>query len=394
MKGSEILFNDNSFLNFKDKVLPFWKNMLDEENGGFYGFMDINLAVEKKAKKFCSINSEYLLFFSKSFLIYSDGESLFYMKKAYTFFLNHFLDKEYGGVFSVANFSGDIISTNKKLSDFALSIHALSLYYEATEDVEALKIAFELFQLTESMFKDDIGYMHVMSRDFHPVHEKNALENGGVSSFRNFSSMLNLLESYTELYRLSGDDWVGSALLELVDLILHKVYNEKNQVFYDYFDYNLEPIMDFQSYGNGFKAVRCLFFASSVLENPTLSKKIKEILRNYLPNLVRRSVSKEGVKNSRIGNLNDRSRLWWIQAEAVSSLLISHQNLKDNLYLDIALQLIDYIENHFEDKRPLGEWYHSLDEFSEVIHNKPIANFEKGPYSACLYYLENSKNTI
>ena len=37
-----------------DKViLPFWESLKDDEYGGFYGYMDIDLNVDKKAVKGC-----------------------------------------------------------------------------------------------------------------------------------------------------------------------------------------------------------------------------------------------------------------------------------------------------------------------------------------------------
>ena len=38
-----------------DKViLPFWESLKDDEYGGFYGYMDIDLNVDKKAVKGCT----------------------------------------------------------------------------------------------------------------------------------------------------------------------------------------------------------------------------------------------------------------------------------------------------------------------------------------------------
>ncbi len=36
------------------KILPFWENLRDTENGGFYGYMDFDLNVDKKAVKGCT----------------------------------------------------------------------------------------------------------------------------------------------------------------------------------------------------------------------------------------------------------------------------------------------------------------------------------------------------
>lgn len=35
-------------------IIPFWKRLRDEENGGFYGYMDFDLKLDKKPKRAAS----------------------------------------------------------------------------------------------------------------------------------------------------------------------------------------------------------------------------------------------------------------------------------------------------------------------------------------------------
>ena len=49
---------------FKNHVIPFWKNLYDPEFGGFYGYMDYDLNLDKKAVKGCILNSRIMWFFS------------------------------------------------------------------------------------------------------------------------------------------------------------------------------------------------------------------------------------------------------------------------------------------------------------------------------------------
>ena len=46
----------------KEHIIPFWIGMQDRENGGFYGLLDIDLNLDKKAPKGCSLNSRILSF--------------------------------------------------------------------------------------------------------------------------------------------------------------------------------------------------------------------------------------------------------------------------------------------------------------------------------------------
>ena len=53
-----------------DKViLPFWESLKDDEYGGFYGYMDIDLNVDKKAVKGCILNNRILWFFANAYYL-------------------------------------------------------------------------------------------------------------------------------------------------------------------------------------------------------------------------------------------------------------------------------------------------------------------------------------
>ena len=46
------------------KILPFWENLKDDAFGGYYGYMDEALHLNRKADKGCILNSRILWFFS------------------------------------------------------------------------------------------------------------------------------------------------------------------------------------------------------------------------------------------------------------------------------------------------------------------------------------------
>lgn len=67
-------------------ILPFWEKLKDDEYGGFYGYMDIDLKLDKKAVKGCILNNRILWFFSNAYLTLKRPELLSYAKHAYEFF--------------------------------------------------------------------------------------------------------------------------------------------------------------------------------------------------------------------------------------------------------------------------------------------------------------------
>ena len=50
-------------------LIPFWKSLRDEEYGGYYGYLDYDLNLDKKAEKGCILNSRILWFFSSAYLL-------------------------------------------------------------------------------------------------------------------------------------------------------------------------------------------------------------------------------------------------------------------------------------------------------------------------------------
>ena len=47
-------------------IIPFWERLRDDEYGGYYGWLDFNLNLDKKAEKGCILNSRITWFFCES----------------------------------------------------------------------------------------------------------------------------------------------------------------------------------------------------------------------------------------------------------------------------------------------------------------------------------------
>ena len=77
-------------------IIPFWKNLRDNEYGGYYGYMTYDLAVDKKAVKGCILNSRIMWFFSNAYTLLKDESLLDEAKHAYEFLKNCCLDRVNG----------------------------------------------------------------------------------------------------------------------------------------------------------------------------------------------------------------------------------------------------------------------------------------------------------
>jgi len=94
-------------------IIPFWNKLRDEENGGFYGYLDFDLQLDKKAVKGCILNSRILWFYSNAYLILGEEDLLSYAKYAYEFLKTHCYDQTYGGIYWSLNYAGSTYGTTK-----------------------------------------------------------------------------------------------------------------------------------------------------------------------------------------------------------------------------------------------------------------------------------------
>ena len=131
--------------------------MKDEEYGGFYGFMDEKLILDKKADKGCILNSRILWTFSEAARILNDENLRNYADQAYRF-LHSFEDRENGGVYWSVAYDGKPADTTKHTYCQAFAVYGLAAYYRLTGDPEAMEKA--------------IAIHHVMMKVHDPGRDK------------------------------------------------------------------------------------------------------------------------------------------------------------------------------------------------------------------------------
>ena len=244
-------------------IIPFWRALRDDTYGGYYGWLSYDLALDQKAEKGCILNSRITWFFSNAYTAYRKGlfteedcnsagytgEALLEeAKHGYAFLKEHCIDQEYGGIYWSLNYDGTPFDTTKHTYNQAFSIYALSSYYEASHDEEALALAKRLFSLIEEKCTDGIGYLEAFTREFHPESNEKLSENG-VLADKTMNTLLHVFEAYTELYRVSRDETVGERLRWIMDVFAEKVYNPAKRRQEVFFDAGYHTILDLHSYG-------------------------------------------------------------------------------------------------------------------------------------------------
>lgn len=361
-------------------ILPFWKGLKDDENGGFYGWVGFDLNVDKDAYKGVILNSRILWFFSNSFMTLQNKDDLDYATHAFRFLRDYCIDKEYGGVYWSVSFDGQPLDTTKHTYNQAFAIYSLSSYYAASGDTEALEIAYKLFNTIEEKCRDEIGYLEAFKQDFTPeINDK--LSENGVMAYRTMNTLLHVFESYTELYRVDKNDRVRQKLEDILELIYSRIYNREKKRQEVFFDREMNSLIDLHSYGHDIEAAWLIDRGLEVLGNQELTEKMSVITREMTEKIYEVAYTEQGVwaENDR-GNI-DKSRIWWVQNESVVGFINGYQKCPERTeYLEAARSVWEFCKTQLIDKRKGSEWFWAIDENGRPLEEKEIAGPWKCPY--------------
>ena len=373
-------------------IIPFWNKLEDKENGGFYGFMDSDLKLDKNADKGVILHSRILWFYSNCYLVLKDGECLEKARHAFEFMRDYCVDREYGGVYWMMKANGEVADSMKHVYCNAFFIYAMSSYYDASKDKEALNLAMDTFRVIEEKGTDDVAYLEAMTRKW-KLMENDALSENGLMADKTMNTTLHLIEAYTELYRVSKDAQVLKRLKFLLDITYDKIYDKENSKLLVFFDKNLNEIGDIYSYGHDIEATWLIDRACEVIGDEKLAKKFAGMNSKIVEKIADVAFENGALNNEVEHGIVNKWRIWWVQAEGVVGFLNAYQKYDNARYLDISHALWEYIKGNIIDPREGGEWYSQVDEQGNYAKFKPEVDPWKCPYHdgrMCLEVIKRS----
>lgn len=365
--GSGNLLKDEVKTHLEQVIIPFWSKLRDDENGGFYGLVDSNLQVYKKFTKGVILHSRILWFFSNAYLTLGDKTCLEHAKHAYQFIKDFCIDKENGGVFWAMRYNGEVEDSTKHTYNIAFAIYALSSYYDASKDEEAIKLATGLYEVIESKCRDEVGYLEAFTKDFKPESNEKLSENGIVAK-KTMNTLLHVFEAYTEFYRVTKRQDVKEKLCWVLDQFADKVYNKELHRQEVFFDENMNTMIDLLSYGHDIETSWLIDRGCEIIGDQTYTDKMTPITKALTRNIYELAYHKHSLWNECENGVSDKTRVWWVQAEAVLGFLNGYQKEPEKTeYLDAAKNIWSYIQEHFVDKRPGSEWFWLVDDNGESV---------------------------
>ena len=379
----------------EDNILRFWiERMQDEEHGGFYGRIDNQNILHADADKGAILNARILWTFSAAYRVLGKSEYLKIATRAKRYFIDHFIDPEYGGVYWCLDYKGQPKDTKKQFYAIGFAIYGLSEYARATNDQEALEQAINLYRCVEehALDKEYNGYIEAMTRNWQPIDDMR-LSEYDANYPKSQNTHLHIIEPYANLYRVWPSKELEASLRNIIGIFTDRILNPETHHLDLFFEMDWKRgAGQLESYGHDIECSWLMHEAALVLGDQKVLNKVEPIVQ------IVAKASEKGlnVDGSMIHEANltagtkDDDLHWWVQAEAVVGFYNIYQHFHDEAALEKALRCWQYIKENLIDYQH-GEWYWSRHRDGSLNTVDDKAGFWKCPYHngrMCLEIIE------
>jgi mannobiose 2-epimerase len=366
------------FEHLNNKIIPFWEELKDENNGGYISYVGFDLKPDPYAPKGLVLTSRILWFFSSLYNQLRKEEFINFADHSYKFLIKSFLDKENKGFYWMVDYKGEPIDKRKHLYGQAFVLYGLSEYYKATQKKESLDLALEIYKIIEEVCKNDVGYKEEFDEKWNPK-ENIIVSEYGIIYEKSMNTLLHILEAYTNLFTATYDQSIKKKIEDLIILFKEKIYDSKTNHLYVFFDKKMNPIIDAISYGHDIEATWLIDEALRYIDNNKLIKEMSEINLKIAEKVLEEAFESGSLLNERVKGIVDKNRIWWVQAEALVGFLNTYQKSKLDKFLKAVFELWEFIKDFLVDKRAQGEWFWKLDE-NYIPSPMPEVDLWKCPY--------------
>ena len=367
-----------------ENILRFWEEHMFDPNGGFYGRMTGHGVLDTHAERGAVLNARILWTFSAAYRILRDPRYLTMATHAKDYFLSHFIDQQFGGVFWSISADGKPLTTKKQTYAISFAIYALSEYARVAADTASINLAIRLYEDIEQYAFDsvNVGYIEALTRQWQPIADMRLSDKDEYAS-RTMNTHLHVMEAYTNLYRIWPDGQLKQSIRTLLMIFAKKLYNPTNGHIDLFFNDTWQGKRNISSYGHDIEAAWLLNEALQVIGDLDMQRSMQPIIEHIA------CASREGLQTdgSMIHENGDYERQWWVECEAVVGYIDQWQKTKDIRYRDLAIDTYNYIATHLIDWDN-GEWYWAIREDGSIDKENDKAGFWKCPYHNARMCLE------
>jgi mannobiose 2-epimerase len=348
----------------KTSIIDFYlPACVDRANGGYLESLEGN-KFTPTGEKFLTLQARQLWFFSTLARAGIEKEAaLAAARTGFDFLEGKFRDRTNGGYFAKVSDTGKPTDRRKHVYLNAFALYGLSAYHRATGDASALAAAKDLFQTLDAKCHDSAngGYNEFFYEDWRPVTDPREPSYIGPPGTKTFNTHLHVLEAFTELYRIWPDPLVRRRLDELLAINTLTIRLPEYGCNVDGFTADWKPIRTPRnlraSYGHDVEAVwLCLDAARALGRSTALYRGWAEGLAGYS---LRHGYDRTHGGFYYTGPLDkdadDTKKEWWVEAEALVSMLELYKLTGRPDYYHVFVQTLDFVEKHQIAKE--GSWW-------------------------------------
>ncbi len=373
-----------------ENILPFWmRKAADHRYGGFVGRITEAGAVVPEAAKGVVLNARILWTFSSATRQLPHPDYRRTADRAYEYLRDHFIDKEFGGVYWSVNYLGEPLDRRKQIYAQAFAIYGLAAYYLASGDEAARRSAFDLFDLVEQYGYDSVGggYFEAFAQDWSLVEDVRLSEKD-LNAPKSMNTLLHVMEAYAALHRISPTEALRERLAELVALFIDTVRDPETGHMRTFFSEGFDSVSPRYSFGHDIEAAWLVYDAAEAVGDEALLERARAFALETADLTIREGLDEDGglLNEADASGWIDTDKHWWPQAEAMVGFLNAYELSGSESYVRAATQSWDFIARHVIN-REQGEWRNRLHRDGTPYEGEDRLGLWKCPYHnsrACL----------
>jgi mannobiose 2-epimerase len=336
---------------------------VDRTNGGYLeSLRDGKLA--PTGEKFLTLQGRQLWFFST---LSREGierdAAREAAKSGFDFLEKHMHDRLQGGYFSKVIDAGEPKDKRKHVYLNAFTIYGLVAYHRATGEPLALTAAQDLFRILEDKAHDrrNGGYVEFFTEEWRPITDPREANYVGASGTKTYNTHLHVLEALAELYRVWPDPLVRQRLAETLVINTSTVRHPDYPCNIDGWqpDWRMieSPANLRASYGHDVECAWLVLDAARALGlAPALQRSWAESLCAYSLKFGYDRQHGGFFYTGPLGKpADDTKKEWWVQAEALVSMLEMYRLTEKSEYYTAFSQTLDFVEKHQVARE--GSWW-------------------------------------
>ncbi len=391
MNRDEVLkIKEEAHNHLVNELLPFWTSrMVDEKNGGFLTHFDKEGKDTGEDEKSLIAQTRCLYTLASAHRAgYGDGKLAAMARHGADFLINKMWDRKNEGFYWMMDRKGNVKIDKKIIYGQSFAIYSLSEYTLATGDRRGIEYAEKVFDLIQKYCADTMygGYWEMFERDWTLRGPGSA---GG--DRKTLDVHMHLMEAFTALYECTGRDVHRRKLLEVIDILQHRINHPRYRTGIPQFfkDWTIAPQIKFEiiwgwdrftgegkkanvtdntCYGHNAEFAWLLIHALEILNiNKDLYRNdFHTIFEHIVNNGIDTEFGGVYVEGPHSGGVSDREKEFWQQAEVLTALLDAYIMFRDPVYWESYKNVHRFVFDKMINKG-VGEWYPLLTREGEPI---------------------------